>query len=156
MLRGQVPFITKNIKENAMKTSIKRLLSLLMALTLLFALASAAFAAKSKKSDPGVSVSFPPGSDLTLKVGEKTKVSATVKNADKGAEYFWYCSDESVVSIKPGKAETVTITAVGVGEAQIILSVANGDGESSASDFSAFRSKAHTSPSPSAAAAKSK
>ncbi len=118
-----------------MKTSFKRLVSILMAVMLLFALASAAFAAKSKKSDPGVSVSFPPGSDLTLKVGEKTKVSATVKNADKGAEYFWYCSDESVVSIKPGKAETVTITAVGVGEAQIILSVANGDGESSASDF---------------------
>ncbi len=123
-----------------MRTSFKRFLSLIMALLLMFALGTATFAAddervpKDASSDSDVVVFFPPGSDLSLKVGEKTTVEALVENAGSKAIVDWYCSDDSVVSIK-GSGRKVTVTAVGPGEAIVTLEVARADGKSSDSDY---------------------
>ena len=113
-----------------MKTNLKRFLSILMAMTMIFALSAAAFAA----DEGDVTVFFPPDADVTLKAGTKTTVSAIVENADKGAEYLWECSDPSVVSIKGSKGK-VTVNAVKAGEADVSLTVTNSDGSSSDYDY---------------------
>ena len=125
-----------------MKTNLKRLLAILLAMTMLFALSVAAFAEDEDEGEhakglivPEVRVFFPPSVDgLQLKVGEKTTVAAIVDDAGDGATYDWKCSNERIVSIK-GSKEKVTVTAISAGEAQITLTVTRADGLSSDYDY---------------------
>ncbi len=125
-----------------MKTNLKRLLAILLAMTMLLALSVTAFAEDEDGDEhakglivPEVRVFFPPSVDgLQLKVGEKTTVAAIVDDAGDGATYDWKCSNERIVSIK-GSKEKVTVTALNAGEAQITLTVTRADGLSSDFDY---------------------
>ena len=121
-----------------MKTYFKRLVSILMAVMLLFALSSAVFADESQSKDGSddvdVVVFFPPGCDLNLKVGDKTTVEAIVENVGPKAIIDWKCSDESVVSIN-GSGRKVAVTAVGPGVAKVTLTITRADGKGSAFDY---------------------
>ena len=135
-----------------MKTSLKRLLALLMVLTLIFALVPAAFAdeyeeyvdnvdwlpGRSSDDDdddddrdkgliiPDVYVDFSV-SEVPLEVGQTATVTATIRNADSSASYEWNCDDPSVASIS-GRGDTVTVTGRSGGSACISLTVTRPDG----------------------------
>lgn len=131
-----------------MKTNTKRFLSILMALVMLLALGTSAFAAGDEHPTgldvPEVHVYFP-NYMIELSAGQSTSVKATVQGADSKAKYEWHSDDTSVATVK-GNKETVTVTAVGSGQAAITLTVTRGDGLSS--DFDFFYVKVEGSASP--------
>ena len=110
----------------------KRSLAFLMALLFLVTLGTAVFAAGDSDQ---ISVFFPPNADLSMTLGDSTKVKAIVYCMDSGADYDWRCTDPSVVSIS-GSQEKVTVKAVGVGRAEVSLTVTSSDGQNS--DFAVF------------------
>ena len=120
-----------------MKHKINRLLSIVMVLALLLALAPAAFADGEGWDDDSdeywISVRIPI-SELPMKQNDRTTVTAEVRNAAAGASYVWYCSDTSVVSVQ-GQKESATLTALRPGTAYISLTVTNADGLSEGPDL---------------------
>ena len=139
-----------------MKTSLKRLLALLMVLTLIFALVPAVFADDYVDDDdwllgfgeddddggdrgkggliiPDVYVDFSVF-EVPLEVGKTAKVTATVRNADSSASYDWSCDDPGVASIS-GRGDTVTVTGRGGGSACVSLTVTRPDGNSDTGFF---------------------
>lgn len=127
-----------------MKANLKRLLALLMVLTLIFALVPAAFADDSGFGEdeeehgkgliiPEVEVEFNVF-EVPLEVGQTAMVTAIVRNADASATYDWSCDDPGVASIS-GNKETVTVTGRSAGSTMITLTVTRGDGLSADYDF---------------------
>ena len=95
-----------------MKTICRRLLAALLALTLIYSLSAAAFAAKgdiktavkAELQDTVVPVTVQmPFANVSLKVGENVDVAATVTGEEEGATYGWYSTDSNVV---PAAART--------------------------------------------------
>ncbi len=145
-----------------MKTNLKRLLALLMVLTLLFALVPAAFADEDYDADWDYSgddgdwdddptydpepdpeeharglivpleVYFSYPDGLTLGEGDSTYVWASVQGADESASYQWSSSNSGVVRVS-GDGEDAKLVAVGAGHADVSLTVQSGDRMKSAS-----------------------
>ena len=138
-----------------MNRMLKQLLALALAIVMLLSLGTAAFAdgeaaqtapagdgqpaqttANTTTAEPStpsqavapitVSLSL---ANVELKINEKVRVKATVKDAGKDASYKWYSTDEKVAKVG-GKGKTATITAVGAGRTNVALTVESKDGRS--------------------------
>ena len=131
-----------------MKANLKRLLALIMVLTLIFALVPAAFADEDDgffgfgedEEEHGKGLIIPEVEvefnvfEVPLEVGQTAMVTAIVRNADASATYDWSCDDPGVASIS-GRGDTVSVTGRSGGSAVISLTVTRGDGASSSTDF---------------------
>ena len=145
-----------------MKTDWKRLLALLMVLTLLFALVPAAFADEDEPVDGAydgaddndgeneeppfepeeharglivpVEVYFPYDDGVTLEEGETTYVWAIVEGDDGTASYQWSSGNPGVVRVN-GDRDEAELIGVGAGRAEISLTVRRGEQQGSAHFF---------------------
>ena len=130
-----------------MKTGFKRLLTLLLACAMLFALSATAFAEGDEEEVPGDEPSeYEQPEDaqgeqpdpieiemlldeLELEVGDSTRVAAFVDGEGEGAKYEWRTGDRKVVTVS-GSGSDATVKAAGSGHTEITLTVISRDGRS--------------------------
>ena len=126
-----------------MKGSTHRFLSLLLLIAMLFSLGTSALVYAEDEEDGYLQSDSDDedslyvtinASNVDLKVGESTSISAIVTGAGRLADYEWTSYDESVATVR-GSGANATIVAVGPGSTQVELNVYRSDINDFSDDF---------------------